>query len=234
MVAGDEARRHNLIASLSSLNVPAMSAIHLPFDYMWTVDDEKPRVIAGERKSITDFIASYTDERLHHQVKAMVDMDAWLKFLLIEGQWSRDGSLVGDKDHSWTWDQFDNAILSIQCEGVEVVHSFSEPMTARRLASLWRWSTNDEHGSWHMPAPVFPATDPEHPIFDNTFRSHVGAVMHTPNVGMKTAYDLCTQFPFMEVLGITESGIAIAKERWTSVKGIGKKTFEGYEAWVRA
>jgi ERCC4-type nuclease len=181
-IAADEDRRHQVSTQLIALNTPSVASQSLPFDYMWTVDGE---VVDGERKSIDDFIASYSDERLHNQLKAMTDRKAKLKFILLEGSRSRDGFLVGSQKN-WTWDQFDNAIISIQMEGVKLVTSPNGESTPRRLSSLWRWTGKDGAASWHSPVPVQAENDLAAGVifFDDTYRKQVGCLMHLPDVGL--------------------------------------------------
>jgi hypothetical protein len=56
-IAADEDRRHQVSTQLIALNTPSVASQSLPFDYMWTVDGE---VVAGERKSIDDFVTART------------------------------------------------------------------------------------------------------------------------------------------------------------------------------
>ena len=230
-IADDEARRHNLVEELHRLNIQAVPSSSIPFDYLWMVDG---KTVAGERKSIGDFIASYGDERLHNQISAMHDLQAVFKFILIEGVWSKDGMTI--LNQSWTWDQFDNALLSIECDDVKVVHSFSEATTPRRLASVYKWTMKDDPGSWHDPMAIIPANDFKQGVifFDKTYRNHIGTLMHIQGVGAKVADDLLTQFAFKDILGIEEAGLQQAIKRWKSVKGIGPKTVKAFEEWVKS
>ena len=145
IAANEEAKRRKydgakLAHDLGLLNVPAVPAIHLPIDVMWTCDGE---ICAGDLKTVPDFIASYMDGRLHDQVTAMQAMNCRFMFILIEGDaWSEDGGhTVGDPRYSsWTWDQFDDAVFDLQLYGgVKIVRSPSKDRTARRLAALWKW-----------------------------------------------------------------------------------------------
>jgi ERCC4-type nuclease len=231
IVAADEDRRHQTTTQLIALNTPSVASPNLPFDYMWTVDGE---VVAGERKSIEDFIASYSDERLHHQLKAMTDRQAKLKFILLEGKRSHDGSLVGDR-RNWTWNQFDNALVSIQMEGVVLVTSHSAGTTPMRLSALWRWTGKEGAPSWHAPTSVMPENDLAAGVifFDDTYRKQVGCLMHLPDVGLKTAAAIRESMSFMDAFGITEEGLEEQKKRLKAIKGIGPKTIAGIERFIK-
>jgi hypothetical protein len=39
-IAADEDRRHQVSTQLIALNTPSVASQSLPFDYMWTVDDD--------------------------------------------------------------------------------------------------------------------------------------------------------------------------------------------------
>ena len=102
IAANEEAKRRKydgakLAHDLGLLNVPAVPAIHLPIDVMWTCDGE---ICAGDLKTVPDFIASYMDGRLHDQVTAMQAMNCRFMFILIEGDaWSEDGGpMVSGKE----------------------------------------------------------------------------------------------------------------------------------------
>lgn len=93
-----------------------------------------------------------------------------------------------------------------------------------------------------MPAPMeayndFQEKDEEHPhgriFYDETFRQQVGALMHLPGMGLKTAYDLRETHSFMTLLGVTEKGLEEAKRTWAQSKGIGKKKIQAWENWIK-
>ena len=239
-IAEDQDRRStkdfgtSLVERLKRENVPAVTSKYLAFDVFWTIDDS---CAAGDLKKVQDFIDSYTDGRLHKQIGAMTDMKSKFPFLCIEGQWSRDGHIVGDNKHGWTWDGFDNALADVQLfGGVKLIHSYSPESTVKRLADLWRWTGKDKAASWHSPVPVEAYSDYKQGVifYDETFRNQVGTIMHWPGCGLVTANTLRENFSFMDVFGITEEGLTEAIKRWKSIKGIGPKSVAAWEAFIRA
>ena len=244
MIAADQDRRYktfSLVEHLKSFNVPAMSSLYLPVDVVWTRDSE---AILFDIKTIDDFIASYTDGRFYSQIKSMHEANCWMFGILIvleEGAYSRDpGHLIGTSPHAWTWDQFMDAKLDLeQLGGVKITEAAGKLQLAKRIAAIWHWTGKDEAASWCSPFPIQAfndLTNRDNPIifYDEMFRNHVGTLMHIPGVGLKTANDLRTQFSLMDLLGTTEEGIAIAKEKWAAIKGVGPKTVRSFEKWIRA
>jgi hypothetical protein len=152
--------------------------------------------------------------------------------------------LCGEKDHPWTWDQFDNAVLDLEhFGGVRIIESYDPSLTASRLASVYRWTNKSEFSSWHDPVKIeaynnFKHRDPEHPqgivFFDETFRAQVGTLMHLPGCGLVTANMMRENFSFMDALGITEEGLIAAQERWGSLKGIGPKSIKAWRGFIQA
>jgi len=144
VAANEDAKRRRfdgerLVHALQSLNVPAVPALHLPIDVMWTVDGQP---VAADIKKPKDFIDSYMDGRLHDQITAMQNMACKFFFLLIEGDpWSEDGGHSVGGLHGWQWDAFDDAMFDVQLYGgVKIARSPSSDRTPRRLAALWRWT----------------------------------------------------------------------------------------------
>lgn len=214
-----------------------MPALHQLIDILWTCDGE---VCAGDLKTVEDFIASYTDGRLHAQVTAMQQMACRFAFILIEGDaWSADGGhTVGDpRFNSWTWDQFDDAVFDLQLYGgVKIVRSPSKDRTARRLAALWRWSAKDEAASWHSPVPIRPASDFNDPtgviFYDDRYRNRVGALMHIDGWGVKLADQVLGNLSFAEAVGATPEGLAAAEARLAQIKGMGPKKLKAWKEFI--
>ena len=232
----DKKRRYSLVKELSGFNVPAMSAMHIPVDLMWTVDGQ---TVMGEIKKTKDFMASYLDGRFYKQIVAMQSAGCIFYFVLIEHDMDEDENYVGGQ-HGWTYDQFDNAILDLEVYGgIKVVNSPSEHCTPRRIAAVWRYTGKDNNSAWQAPVPLEAHADltrKDKPIifFDETYRSHVGMVMHLPGAGLVTANDLNEQYTLMQILGITEEGLADAKARWLALRGIGEKKAKAWEEYLRA
>jgi hypothetical protein len=229
-----ESRHTNLVEQLSRYNVPALQALHQPVDLLWVVDG---RPVFGELKTPVDLIASYQDGRLHNQVMAMLEVSPLLAFVCIEGSWSDDGDMVGG-EHGWAWDAFDNAVLRLQMDGIKIIHSPSTgEKTVRRIAALWKWTRDsiDKVGSYHSPTAIEAFNVPDKNIwfYDATVRSHAGMLMHLPDCGIVTAHALRDAHPLMDILGITEEGLARAKRIWVTTKGIGKKTIAKWEEYLR-
>lgn len=231
----DKKRRYSLTEKLKTFNVPAVAGMHIPVDLMWTVDGIP---VLFDIKKVSDFIASYCDGRIFKQVTAMQNSGCAYFGFLIEDDESQDPHMVGGL-HGWQWDAFDDAVLDVQIySGAKIVRSPGEQWTPRRVAALWRWSGKDRTSSWMAPVPIEANNDWTHnpPVifYDETFRSQVGLIMHLPGMGLVTANDLREKHKFMEILGITEEGLASAKQLWLSTKGIGTKKVNAWEHYIRS
>ena len=211
-------------------NVPA-AAGQIPVDLLWTVDD---KTVMGDRKAVPDLIASANDGRLHEQVAAM---EGKYGFILLEGEVSKDGYTVGEGDHCWQYDQFDDLLLSLQEEGVKVIHSPGKEMTARRLAAVYKRLNSGDRGSWHLPVRLLP---PAQDYLDAEYRERVGMLMHlgkgkkgTRGMGPVMASEMLSNFGLMGTLGITEDSLNEAIKRWKTVKGAGKTLVERWGNLLR-
>lgn len=228
MVAANEDRETGLVKSLASLNVPSVAVEGLQVDFIWTAGGEP---FMADRKTVADLIASAGDERLHNQVQYMREAGVERPRILLEGSWSRDGVLVGPHGHEWSWEEFDSLCESLQEEGVIIIRSSGLSRTPYRLATEWRRTGKEKTGSWHVPAKVIPT---DRLYFDRTYRSQIGGLMSLPDCGPVTANNLRECASFMEVWGITEEGLATAKQIWNAMPGIGQKTIKKWEEFIRA
>lgn len=229
IVAKDQDDRTGLVETLiKRYNTPAIRAGvgELPVDVVWSALGTP---IMGDLKKPEDLIKSALDGRLHEQTQAMKDAKA-LGFLLIEGQWSKDGISVGYKDYAWTWDQFCNLLMSIQAENIKLDFSFNAEHSARRLAALYKWTEKEKRGSWHEPAKLLP---PSRNFLDKGYRNQVGMLMHLPLMGAERAELLMDSFGFMGSLGITDEGLRQAADNWKKLKGVGKKLPIQWEEFLR-
>lgn len=224
-----------LVDELNALNVPAVPAIHLPIDVMWTCDGQP---IACDCKTPEDFIASYTDGRLHAQITAMQNMACRFFFILLEGDpLSQDGLMVGGFEHGWTWDAFDDALFDTQLYGgVKVVRSPSKARTPRRLAALYKWSAKDDGASWATPVPFMPENDfnsnPPLIFFDRGYRNKVGTLMHIPGWGAKYADMALQALSFQELLGTDPERLLSTRKQLEAIKGFGPKRIQAWEDFL--
>ena len=144
--------------------------------------------------------------------------------------------LVGNDNHTWPFEGYDDALLSIQKAGAKILHALHDRVD-KRIAMLYNYSAKEEDSGWTHPVPIIPASDfrPGGIVFvDRTFRSHVGEIMHWPGMGVKTANQLLEDYTFMEVTGRTEEGLENAKKLWIAQKGVGKTLVQNWEDYIRA
>lgn len=206
-----ENAKTDLAARLGRLNLKTVVG-PLAVDLAWTASG---RSVMGDNKTPSDLIASVQDGRLHKQMEAAKAAD--IRFVNIEGSWSRDGMTVGQAGHAWTWEAFNNLVASLQVEGIVVLHSPSQEETPRVLKAFYEWTDRD-HGSWHQPERFFPT---KADYADKDFYLKVGMLMHLPDCGQKRAEALINAYGMRGVLGIAD--LTEAKERWLAIKGIGPK-----------
>lgn len=208
-----------MVEQLLRQNIKALTG-PLPVDYGWAANGKS---VLGENKTALDLIASASDGRLHRQMESLKKAD--LGFIMLEGGLSVDGYTVG----SWTYEAFDDLLMSLQCEGVVVVHSPYASATARRLAALYRWTQKEKHGSWHEPIAFLP---PLEDIGDDDYRSRIGMLMHLPKCGPNKATKLVREFGLAGALNFTPEQVAEAQRRWVTIPGIGDKLAETWGAWL--
>ena len=230
IVANDQDRRTNLVETLiRRYNTPAIQGDtgSIPVDVVWTANGIP---VMGDLKKPNDLIKSALDGRLYEQTQAMKNANA-LGFLLIEGQWSKDGQMIdGHKDHSWTWDQFCNLLMSVQNDGIKLDFSWEANQSAHRIAALYKWTEKEKRGSWQEPPKLFP---PSGNYLDKDYRNQVGMIMHLPLMGAARAEYIMETLGFMGTLGITEDGLKQARENWRKLKGIGAKLPVQWENFIR-
>ena len=221
--------RRELIAQMVTLGVPTQPAKNLPMDVLWTVDGQP---CMFDLKTPEDVIASVDDGRLHEQVTAAQRRNCILYGFLIEGEDSKDdGVTVGYGPHAWLYERYDNLLVSLQEEGAKIVRSKSPERTPQRLASLYRRSAKEQQGSWHAPQPH---QNLHNMYTDRAYRRWVEALMSMfPDMGETRANSLLDRWPPMEILGATDEGIEAAAVRWRSVRGIGTKLVQRWEATLK-
>jgi ERCC4-type nuclease len=231
IVAEDQDRRHDHFAQqLQHFNAPAVPGKYTKVDINWTVNGQP---VMFDVKTPLDFVQSHQDERLHNQMRAMKEANCLVMGIYLVGDWNE----YCGRDE----DTFDNMLARIQHDGADIIRVRSPEHAARRLASFWRYTRDslfDKEGSYHIPERIIPSNDmtrdPPLIFWDSTFRSQVGMLMHLPNCGAVTANTLREQHPLMQCLGITEEGLETAKGLWLATKGIGKKTAEQWETYIRS
>ena len=226
IVETTEDRRKGLVSKLIKVyGVPAVAG-SLPLDFAWTA---QKLPVMGDSKTPSDLIASAKDGRLHEQMQVATDAGG-LAFIFLIGEWSIDGGwTVGQREHSWTWDAFDDLLVSLQCEGVKIIHVPNEEAVPRRLATFYRWTERENHGSWHRSPVLLP---PAYDYADEDFRSKVGLVMHLPGCGPTKAEALLRRYGLATTLGISVDELDRATERWLAVKGIGPKLVSKWREYL--
>lgn len=221
--------QRNLVQQLRNIGVNAQRVPSLPVDVVWSVDG---RSCMFDLKTPDDFIASAQDGRLHQQMTDMQRANCLVYGFIIEGRWSQDDETIGYGTHAWSWDRFDNLVMSVECEGAKILHSPRVERTARRIHSVYVWTGKSATGSWH--APVKPAPTLHERYIDRSYRKHIESLMGLlPDMGEKRANLLLDTYSFMDVLGITEDGLREASARWRSVRGIGDGLVRNWEAYLR-
>lgn len=227
-----EARRRRglpgIVEELQRIGLKASYANGLAVDVVWSVDG-KPCMF--DLKTAEDAIASVNDGRLHNQMEAMKKANCLMFGFIIEGEWGQDGITVGHASHAWAWERLDNLFLSIQLEGGKILRSPRLDRTPQRLASLYRYSGRDDHGSWHAPQPHH---NLHNAYTDKDYRRHVEALMSWPDMGEERANNLLDRYSYMEINGITPESLLVATERWKDVRGIGPKITRSWETFLLA
>ena len=226
-VVGDT--RRNLVQQLVTLGAPATRVPSMPIDVAWSSGGQP---CMFDLKTPEDFIASSQDGRLHYQMESMQRADCMVYGFVIEGRWGNDGVTIGHGPHAWSWNRFDDLVLSVQCEGACIVHVADAARTASRLYDLYKWTGKAAHGSWHRPAKSSPVLREKYA--DRSYRKHVESLMNLlPDMGEKRANMLLDTYAFMDILGITEDGLAEAAVRWQAVRGIGPKVVGVWDSYLR-
>lgn len=218
--------RRYLVQQLQAIGVPAQEARNLGMDVYWSVGG---RACMFDLKTPSDLIASVNDGRLHDQITRAQNLDCMLYGILIEGRVSEDGVMVGYGPHAWSFERFDNLLLTLQEEGARVVYATTPERTAARLKALYHYSAKTTHGSYHTPSPN---RELRNLYTDKTYRRQVEMLMSLPEMGEVRANELLDRWPLTAILGITPDGLEEAKVRWASVRGIGPKTVAAWERFL--
>ncbi len=210
IVENTEAAKTGIVERLAGYGVQATKGT-LPLDYAWTAQG---KAVMGDSKTPSDLIASVSDGRLYAQMEAAGD---GLAFIFLRGPVSEDGGFtVGDRNHAWDYDAFDNLLLSLQLAGVKIVNCPRDDQVARRLASFYKWTDREEHTSWHnVKRPTALR------LGGADYRAKVAMVMSLPGCGQKKAEQLVKAYGLMGSLGITAEGLVAAEQRWSAVRGVG-------------
>ena len=226
-IAKDHERRTGLVDQLKAHNVPATTG-NIPTDYFFLAD---PLVVMGDDKTPEDLIASVRDGRLHKQIGEMQRVGAY-GFILVGGEWHTE--TIGFANHAWTFQQFNMLRGSIQEEGIKVYDAINDVDRVRQLKAIYERLRSGERGSWHKPEIMMPPYEVDGvKLIDKDYMARIGLLMHLPDAGVKTALRLMEAYGLMSSLGITEEGLAVAKERWLALKGVGKVTAAQWEMFLK-
>lgn len=119
-------------------------------DYMWVSDFGKTWAV--ERKTVQDFIQSFTSGRLTAQLRQCTE-NYDFTVLLIEGlitQTDEGNVLVpqrsrGIQNFAFKYSQVQDILLEAQLTGVLLQFSTTKLDTARHIRRLYNWSNREEH-----------------------------------------------------------------------------------------
>lgn len=210
-----------IVRELERQGVPARVAA-LPDngggDFRWLVEPEADGqpwlAVTVERKSVSDLLNSANDGRLA-AFTATASSEVAMRFLLLHGDPERDRQ-HGRNDQSP--EAIDNLLVSIQTDGVVVIRAGAGvvPLTSR-LASLWRWTGKDDHGSYRRPA--LPLT--ESVYFNARERDAVRNLMTLPGWGERRARDIHRALGLRKVY---EALLAGDDKDLRTVRGVGAGT----------
>jgi ERCC4-type nuclease len=120
-------------------------------DYLWMAEDNN--LWAMERKSITDFFASFAAGRLTDQLRRLVNL-ADHPLLLVEGVIGMtDSGMIrlpgrsgGLAPSTYRWSTYQDLLLEIQYTGVGLQFTTSKSGSAFRIRQLYEWSNRPNHG----------------------------------------------------------------------------------------
>lgn len=180
-------------------------------DILW---ESKHGLVGVQRKEVFDLVASVRDGRLGREIE---QMKASLKFafVVIEGQpsWDREGNLVTQHTR-WDLRQHNGTLLSIQTQGILVLHSRNQLETCSLIEYLAEWSERDAHVSTLLARPSAQKNG-----WGRLDQRETAIHVYTGIPGVNTV--LATR--------IYDAGIRLlvcgtTEEELTSVRGIGKKT----------
>ena len=116
-------------------------------DYKWEHGGVKFGI---ERKAKTDLLSSLTNGRINAQLRGMIDTYD-VPILLIEGWIEGHGKNVNvgkwKYQSGWNYSALFNLLLEFQMAGIFLTFSPYERETAKRIVSLYKWTSHDEHQS---------------------------------------------------------------------------------------
>lgn len=176
-------------------------------DFMWVACGRK---IGVQRKAVSDFVGSVIDGRLSKEVGQMRQLA--VRALILEGPlvWSCDGAWMG-RGFRWDHARHDQAVFSLQAEGIWVLRSDGHQDTIRLIGELDRWSRKEKHhfarargaavGQWGTPS-------------SREFALHL--LQGLPNVGPELAERIYDHFG-----GVPWQWAATEKDL-LAIEGIGK------------
>ena len=103
-----------------------------------------------ERKVNTDLLSSLTNGRINKQLRGMIEVYD-VPILLIEGWIEGHGKNVNvgkwKYQSGWNYSALFNLLLEFQMAGIFLTFSPYERETAKRIISLYKWTSHDEHQS---------------------------------------------------------------------------------------
>ncbi len=145
-------------------------------------DGEKSSRHVVERKSIEDAINSVRDGRLKSFIEKAHELQAHC-YLMVEGDFD---SVVQYGERTWTFDSFDNLLLSVQDMGLPVVRSRSIHHSAKRIVSLAHRSMRPRRALDTPGLPDVPSKEPH--------RAAIRTLLTYPGIGIVTARKLNEQY----------------------------------------
>jgi len=165
-------------------------------------------LVGIQRKELKDLVASLRDGRLGREMSLMKHLD--LAVLLIEGEprWSEDGYLLNAR--SFTREQMNGVLFSVQMTGVWYLKSEGLSSTARLVKSLQGWLSKHRHGGFSQrPKPVSEWGT----LTNRDWAVHL--LQGFPGIGAETAGAIYDE------LGVC-MGWTVTEKELMKVKGVGK------------
>lgn len=136
------------VKELNDRGIPAQLQLLPVADYHWAVSfEDSTKLVFVERKAVPDLLSSEADGRLARFVDETGGLEPdrdIVRAILVEG----DTSIFGNYGYrDWTPESIDNLLVSLQSMGVRILRSTSVRTSADRLASFWKYTGRDDHGS---------------------------------------------------------------------------------------
>lgn len=170
-----------------------------------------------ERKGVADLLNSANDERLANFTTTPSD-ERLIRGVLLHGNATHDRQFGRARVEPAG---IDNLLVSIQMQGIYVLRADGglRPL-ADRLASFWKWTGKDDHGSFLRPG----VPKPTRTYFTRGERAAISNLMTLPGVGEERARDLFKTLGSLRA--VYEALLSGDIKDMLNVDGIGKGTVD--------